>query len=180
MFADDTNLTLSAKTLTELKVALTPELNNLSCWLKANRLSLNVAKTELMIIRSRQRLSVQCDDLEIRIDDQVIKRVDPHTKSLGLTIDDHLSWCKHVDEIFQKVSSAIGVLKRVQPFISKEIAIQIYNALIIPHFDYCRPVWDCLSGYLRDKLQKLQNRAVRIITKSPFDTSSDHLLSTLD
>ena len=35
MFADDTNLTLSAKTLTELMLALTPELNNLSCWLKA-------------------------------------------------------------------------------------------------------------------------------------------------
>ena len=179
MFADDTNLTLSAKTLTELKLALTPELNNLSCWLKANRLSLNVAKTELMIIGSRQRLAVQCDDLEIKIDDQIIKRVD-HTKALGLTIDDHLSWCKHVDEICKKVSSAIGALKRVRPFISKETAIQIYNALIMPHFDYCSPVWDCLSGYLSDKLQKLQNRAARIITKSPFDTSSDHLLSTLD
>ena len=67
MFADDTNLTLSAKTLTELKLALTPELNNLSCWLKAKKLSLNVAKTELMIIGSRQRLSAQCDDVEIRI-----------------------------------------------------------------------------------------------------------------
>ena len=86
MFADDTNLTLSAKTLTELKLALTPELNNLSCWLKANKLSLNVAKTELMIIGSRQRLSAQCDHVEIRIDDQIIKRVD-HTKCLGLTID---------------------------------------------------------------------------------------------
>ena len=98
MFADDTNLTLSAKTLTELKLALTPELNNLSCWLKANKLSLNVAKTELMIIGSRQRLSAQCDDVEIRIDDQIIKRVD-HTKSLGLTIDAQLSWGKHVEEI---------------------------------------------------------------------------------
>ena len=89
MFADDTNLTLSAKTLTELKLALTPELNNLSCWLKANKLSLNVAKTELMIIGSRQRLSAQCGDVEIGIDDQIIKRVD-HTKSLGLTIDAQL------------------------------------------------------------------------------------------
>ena len=60
MFADDTNLTLSAKTLTELKLALTPELNNLSCWLKANKLSLNVPKTELMITGSRQRLSAEC------------------------------------------------------------------------------------------------------------------------
>ena len=132
-----------------------------------------------MIIGSRQRLSVQCDDLEIRIDDQIIKRVD-HTKSLGLTIDKHLSWCKYVEEICKKVSSALGALKRVRPFISKETAIRIYNALIMPHLDYCSPVWDCLSGHLSDKLQKLQSRAARIITKSPFDTSSDHLLSTLD
>ncbi|KAL9972135.1 hypothetical protein ACROYT_G018388 [Oculina patagonica] len=138
MFADDTNLTLAAKTLTELKLALAPELNSLSCWLKANKLS----KTESMIIGSRQRLSVQCDDVEIRIDDQIIERVDHHTKSLGLTIDAHLSWCKHVEEICKKVSSAIGALKRVRPFVSKGTAIQIYNALIMPHFDYCSPVWD--------------------------------------
>ena len=132
-----------------------------------------------MIIESRQRLSAQCDDVEIRIDDQIIKNWVDHTKSLGLTIDSQLSWGKHVEQICKKVSSAIGALKRVRPFISKETAIQIYNALIRPHFDYYSPVWDCLSGYLSDKLQKLQNRAARGITKSPFDTSSNHLLSTL-
>ena len=55
MFADDTNLTLSAKTLTELKLALTPELNNLSCWLKANKLSLNaVSYTHLTLPTNRE------------------------------------------------------------------------------------------------------------------------------
>ena len=172
MFADDTNLTLSAETLSELKLALTPELNNLSCWLKDNKLSLNVAKTELMIIGSRQRLSAQCDDVEIGIDDQIIKRVDKNKSlaALGLTIDAQLSWGKHVEEICKEVTSARGALKRVRPFIFKETAIQIYNALIVPHFDYCSPVWDCLSGYLSDKLQKLcQNRTARVITKLPFD-----------
>ena len=38
--------------------------------------------------------------------------------------------------------------------------------LISLHFDYCSPVWDCISGYLSDKLQKLQHRAARVITKS--------------
>ena len=127
----------------------------------------------------KERLSVQCDDVEIKIDDQIIKRVD-HTNPSGLTIDAHLSWSKHVEEICKKVSSAIGAIKRVRPFISKGTAIQIYNALIMPHFDYCSPVWDCLSGYLSDKLEKLQNRAARVITKLPFDTSSNYLLSTLD
>ena len=66
----------------------------------------------------------------------------------------------------------------MRPFIAKETAIQIYNALILPNFDYCRPVWDCLSGYLSDKLKQLQNRAARTITKLPFDTNSNNLLST--
>ena len=65
----------------------------------------------------------------------MIKRVD-HTKSLGLTIDAQLSWSKHVAEICKKASSAIGALKRVRPFISKDFAVQIYNALILPYFDY--------------------------------------------
>ena len=178
MFANDTNITLTAKTLTELKLASTPELSNLNCWLRANRLSLNVAKTELMIIGSRQRLNTQCDEVDIRIDHEMIKRVD-RTKSLGLTIDDRLSWSNHVDEICRKVSSAIGALKRIRHFISANTALQIYNALILPHFDYCSPVWDCLSGQSSDKLQKLQNRAARVITKLPFDTSSNLLLDSL-
>ena len=178
MFAHDTSITLSAKTVANLKLAVTSELNNLTCWLRANKLSLNVAKTELMIIGSRQRLNAQCEEINISIDDRTIRRVD-HTKSLGLTIDAQLSWSKHVDEISKKVSSAIGALKRVRPFIPTDVATHIYNALILPHFDYCSPVWDGISGCLSDKLQKLQNRAARVITQSPFDTSSNLLLAML-
>ena len=81
--------------------------------------------------------------------------------------------------ICKKASSAIGALKRIRPFISTDVAVHIYNILILPHFDYSIPVWDCMSGYLSDKLQKFQNRAARVITKSPFDTSSNLLLAML-
>jgi len=43
-------------------------------------------------------------------------------------------------------SSDDDALKRVQPFILTDVAVQIYNALILPHFDYCSPVFDCMSG----------------------------------
>ena len=76
MFADDTNITLFAKTVADLKLAVTSELNNLTCWLRAKRLSLSVAKTELMIIGSRQRLHAQCDEIDICIDDKMINSLD--------------------------------------------------------------------------------------------------------
>ena len=67
----------------------------------------------------------------------------------------------------------------MRPFIPTDVAVQIYNVLILPHFDSCSSVWDCMSGYLSDKLQKLQNCAARVITQSPFETSSNLLLAML-
>ena len=58
-------------------------------------------------------------------------------------------------------------------------AIKIYKGLIEPHFDYCSVVWDGLSQQLCEKLQKLQNRAARVITKSSYNTNSSYLLNSL-
>ena len=88
---------------------------------------------------------------------EMIRRVD-HTKPVGLTIDDRLFWSNHIDEICRKASSAIGASKQIRHFISANTAPQIYNAfMILPHFDYYNPVWDCLIGQSRDKLQKLHH-----------------------
>ena len=58
-------------------------------------------------------------------------------------------------------------------------AIKIYKGLIEPHFGYCSAVWDGSTQQLSEKLQKLQNRAIGVITKSSYDTSSRFLLDSL-
>ena len=134
-----------------------------------------------MVIGSNQRIhALSNNQIHIEIDGKSIKRVE-EAKSLGLFIDEHLSWTKHIEEISKKISSAIGALKRIRPFISESTALQIYQALILPHFDYSgSPVWDELSVTLSDKLQKLQNRAARVITRSSYDTSASILLNRLN
>ena len=57
LFADDTNLTASGISLTDLEVAVNSDLENLRKWLVANKLSLNVAKTEFMLIGSKRMLN---------------------------------------------------------------------------------------------------------------------------
>lgn len=180
MFADDTNISSAAESLSELEPMINHELMNLAVWLKANRLSLNIAKTEFMIIGSRQKLHAEGDSvIQAYIDSKPVKRVD-HTKSLGLIIDDRLSWGVHIDEyLCKKVASAIGALKRVRPFVTQAVAVQIYKALILPYFDYCSAVWDGLSNRLADKVQKLQNRAARVILRASYDTRSSDLRNRL-
>ena len=79
----------------------------------------------------------------------------------------------------KRVSCAIGALKRLRPFVSEATAIQIYRALVLPYFDYCSAVWDGLCNRLADKVQKLQNRAARVILKAKYDTSSSILRNRL-
>ena len=57
MFADDTNVSIPADSLEELEVHLNSDLDNIHQWLVANKLTLNVSKTEYMIIGSRSKLS---------------------------------------------------------------------------------------------------------------------------
>ena len=78
-----------------------------------------------------------------------------------------------------KVSSGIGALKRLRGLIDRETAIKVYKGFIEPYFSYCALVWDGICVTLSDRLQKLQNRAARVITQSTYDISSRDLLDEL-
>ena len=93
MYADDTSISIAASSLPEPESVLNTELANLHEWLNVNKLSLNIAKTELMLIGSWQRLASTTigHSLTVQIEGHEIDRV-PHTKSLGLYIDQNLSW----------------------------------------------------------------------------------------
>ena len=69
-----------------------------------------------MYIGSRQKLHTEGDtEIQTYIDSKPVKKVD-HTKSLGLIIDNRLSWGVHKNEyICKNVASAIGTLKRMTP-----------------------------------------------------------------
>jgi hypothetical protein len=78
-------------------------------------LSLNIVKIEFIIIGSRQKIRVIDGEMNIKINDNKINRVD-FVKSLGLHIDEHLS--VHICKLCKQIASAIGALKRIRPFIN--------------------------------------------------------------
>ena len=76
IFADDTNITFAASTMTDLGNALKLELRNLQRWLITNRISLNIAKTEFMVIGSNQPIhALSNNQIDIEIDGKSIKKV---------------------------------------------------------------------------------------------------------
>ena len=95
---------------------------------------------------------------------------------LGVELDERMSWENHIDTICKKVASGIGIIKRVKPFVPSETLHNLYNSLVLPYFDYCSPLWDNCGSMLKEKLQKLQNRAARIMTGANYVVRSADLL----
>ena len=156
LFAGDTNLTASGDSIHDVQAAVNSDLENLRKWLVANKLSLNVAKTEFILIGSKQMIKKISDSHpNVHIEKEQIKRV-YDSKTLGVTIDQHLSWKSNTENICKKICSGISVIRRVKPHVNKETLISVYNALGRPYFDYCCEVWDIFGETQSQRLQKLQ------------------------
>ena len=94
-------------------------------------------------------------------------------------IDNSFNWKEHIKTVSAKVSRAIGFLRHVKTFLTQETLKNLYIGIIEPHFRYSCSVWRCAGSNELSQLQKLQNRAARILTNSSFDTSSRQLIDML-
>ena len=128
MYADDTTIYFNLEDFDRynLEQDITNELENITLWLKRNKLSLNVQKTKLMIFHKKQK---QINELNILIDGIAIERVESFN-FLGLIIDEGLSWKKHTDVVKNKISKAVGLLYRLNNIFPKNILQTLYNSLI--------------------------------------------------
>ena len=81
--------------------------------------------------------------------------------------------------IIKKVNAGIGIIKRMKTYVPQEFLQTVYNALIQPYFDYCCQLWDTSGIVLKEKLQKCQSRAARVITGASYNIRSADVLATL-
>ena len=80
-----------------------------------------------------------------------------------------------------KVSKGIGMHRRImKSCVPTSTLIKVYNATILPNFDDCSFVWSNCSGYLLDKLQKMQNSAARVITGRPYEIATKEIFTELN
>ncbi len=83
-----------------------------------------------------------------------------------MKIYSNLKWDDHINSIKPKISSIIGILRYPRKIVHIKILKLLYNTIVQPHFDYSDIVYDSTSKTNNDRLQKLQTRACRLITRS--------------
>ena len=136
---------------------------------KANKIALNVAKTEFLFFRSPTK--VITDFPKLKIDGKLL-HPSQNVKYLGIQIDEFLSFNKHADYMVSKLRRNNGMLSKIRHFVPVNVLRSIYYSIFESHLTYCCNVWGQKGNPIVDKLISLQNKALRIITFSAPRESS--------
>ena len=139
---------------------MTSELPQISDWLKANKLSLDIKKTHYMPFSGGKRPPT---DLNIEIDNQKIAPVF-RTKFLGVVVDSKLYWKEHISYITWKIARGIEVITKARKYLNKDSLLILYYSFIYPYLICCNHVWGGAAKTHTKTLCTLQKRAARIIS----------------
>jgi hypothetical protein len=163
MYADDSSITSTAKTVPELNDRLNADLKDISSWCKENRMATNSSKTNAMLITTWQKRRALPDDeklLSLYLDDEPLDNT-ASEKLLGVQINHNLSWDEHINFVEKTVNKKLALLRRLKVYLPLPTRVLFYNTHILPHMDYCSVVWG-RSTFI-NRLLLLQKRAARII-----------------
>ena len=152
MYADDTSISYSSKSVdainSAINSAINDDLSNLKLWLGGNKLSLNVSKTQAMLIGSRAKLQNISNGADIRpkfiIDDEVVPMINK-AKYLGIQIEKTLSRKEHINIIAWKISRGIGMLRYAKRYVPFSTVKPLYGSIVEPYLRYCCTIWGCCT-----------------------------------
>ena len=127
LFADDSNIFYSHRNPQYLLHTLNTELHHVAEWIKCNKLSLNLDKTNFMLFSN----SLRNLPGHIILDGSTLKRVQS-SKFLGVTIDEDLSWKPHVNNVCNTVSRNIGMINKLKHCFPQPTLKSLYYAISLP------------------------------------------------
>ena len=155
LFADDTTMYLSSNNLTYLYNNINEELDSLKDWFRANKLSLNVSKTNYVIFNNKNIIIP--DQLKLKIGDELIELKNT-VKFLGIYIDSKLDWHDHIKFIKNKLSSGNYAINRIKHLLSHKHLITLYYSLIYPYLDYGIILWGSTHTSYLKQIQIMQKK----------------------
>ena len=159
MYADDTSLSFSSKSIPLINECVNEDLGYLKSWPNANKLSQNVTKTQSFVIGGRKR----SNDIEkvggvkplFNVGEETVSII-KQAKYLGVMVDQHLNWKDQISTIKKKVSRGIGMLKYSKKYLPHLTIKSMYESLVEPDFRYCYPVWGSCGTTAINELQNFK------------------------
>ena len=171
-YADDTSVFIEGRNLTDLLPIINEDLSNIYDWTCMNKLSLNLQKTFYIIFSNKFR----GEPIDLHINNTKIASCD-FIKFLGITVDSKLSFAHHIENISNKISKSVGVIRKLSNFLPKSILGKIYSSLVHPYLVYGVEIWGHSRCSKIAKLLNIQNRCLKIISTPSLNIMSSDKIS---
>ena len=134
-------------------------------WLTNNGLSLNPAKTEVVQFSSSR--SIPNNSLtSLTVSDAVIVPA-TSVKNLGVTLDNHLTFNQHVNNVSKSCYFHIRALRHVRDSLPDDVARMVASSIVTSRLDYCNALFVSMSAANFNKLQRVQNSLARVVLRLP-------------
>jgi len=176
LFADDTTVYLSSSDTNYLYRSVNNDLESLKDWFRANKLSLNISKTNYVLFRHNETYTPS--NLTIKIGNELIESKSV-VKFLGMYIDYKLEWHEHIKCIKNKMSSGSYAINKVKHLLSCKHLTTLYYSLIYPHLDYGITLWGSTHTTHIKQLTIMQKKVIRNISGANYNDHTDPLFRKL-
>ena len=160
-FADDTTVYTTADNILNLLTILKDETSIILNWFKTNEMKSNGDKCHLIIGNTNKNYNSLGF---IYIENEFIESEDT-VELLGVKIDSKLNFNEHVINLVKKGSQKLHALARISKFLCEDKLKLIMRTFIESQFNYCPLIWMFHSRTLNDKINKLHERALRLVYK---------------
>ena len=148
----------------KLEKRVNNELNKINVWLRNNKISLNISKSNYMLIDNCINASSK-KHFEIKLQQNVLNRV-RNVKYLGMLIDDGLNWDPHIKQLSLRLSKSSAIIYCLRNFVDTETLKLLYYSLIYSRFQYGIILWGTATYSRRKEIVLRLNNIVRIMTWS--------------
>lgn len=161
LFADDTTLHTSGKSVNDVTKSLQKSLGEVSTWCKHNKMIISIPKTKSMLITTRQKHQKNLPPLQLLLDNNPIEQVKEH-RLLGITIDDKLSWVPHINNVCKTLQRNLFLLSKLKHLVDCNGRKLFFHAFIKSHCDYISNIWDGSNEVHLKKVISLYRRGVKL------------------
>ena len=176
LFADDTNIYYESNNLNLLQRTVNKELKKVKMWLDMKKLSLDIDKTNFIILKSPEHPLAEA--VSIKFGNLPIRKT-CYVKFLGVLLDEHLSWKYHLTELSKKRARTCGMFFKIRYFLPINVSICLYNSLFSSFLQYGILVWALTHDTYINPVFLLQKRVVRAISFENFTSHSTPIFLNL-
>ena len=133
LFADDTNIYYKSSDLLSIQKIVNRELRKVRKWLEANRLALNIEKTNFVLFHSNKHKVTL--PIFVRIGRRKIKE-ENYVRFLGVVLDSTLSWEYHMSELSKNLARTVGLFYKIRHYAPRDTLILLYHAIFASFLTY--------------------------------------------